>query len=59
MFIGSITKGSPADRSEALHIGDHVIAVNGLNVSQSHHDIIVSKIKESGCTVKLTIGPPG
>jgi atrophin-1 interacting protein 3 (BAI1-associated protein 1) len=52
-------EGSPAERCGVLHIGDRVIAVNGLNVSNMHHEHIVNIIKDSGCSVVLTIGPPG
>jgi len=51
--------GSPADRSEALHVGDRILSVNSSTVSHLHHERIVTMIKDSGLTVVLTVGPPG
>ncbi|XP_050413169.2 membrane-associated guanylate kinase, WW and PDZ domain-containing protein 2 isoform X3 [Patella vulgata] len=56
--IGRILENSPAERCNRLHVGDRILAVNGVNISQIHHEDIVNLIKESGYSVTLTIGPP-
>ncbi|XP_065215040.1 membrane-associated guanylate kinase, WW and PDZ domain-containing protein 2 isoform X2 [Planococcus citri] len=56
--IGRIIEGSPAERSGLLHVGDHILAVNGINIMNLHHGDIVNLIKDSGYSVTLTIGMP-
>ncbi|ESP04595.1 hypothetical protein LOTGIDRAFT_136041 [Lottia gigantea] len=56
--IGEFIENSPAERCSRLHVGDRILAVNGVNISQIHHEDIVNLIKESGYSVTLTIGPP-
>nr|XP_018903603.1 PREDICTED: membrane-associated guanylate kinase, WW and PDZ domain-containing protein 1-like isoform X2 [Bemisia tabaci] len=56
--IGRIIEGSPAERCGQLHLGDHILAVNGVNIMSLHHGDIVNLIKDSGYSVTLTIGPP-
>lgn len=58
IFIGRIIEGSPAERSGLLHVGDHILAVNGINIMNLHHGDIVNLIKDSGYSVTLTIGMP-
>ena len=55
---GRIIENSPAERCGRLHIGDRIMAVNGVDITHMHHEDIVNLIKESGYTVVLTIGPP-
>ncbi|XP_059171787.1 membrane-associated guanylate kinase, WW and PDZ domain-containing protein 3-like isoform X4 [Physella acuta] len=57
-WIGHIQENSPAARCGRLHIGDRILAVNGVDTSNMHHKDVVSLIKESGFSVALTIGPP-
>ncbi|XP_037797863.1 uncharacterized protein LOC119592993 isoform X8 [Penaeus monodon] len=56
--IGRIIEGSPAERCGRLHVGDRILAVNGVDIKTLHHGHIVNLIKESGYSVTLTIGPP-
>ncbi|KAL3852402.1 hypothetical protein ACJMK2_016053 [Sinanodonta woodiana] len=56
--IGRILENSPAERCGMLHVGDRILAVNGVDISHLHHEDIVNIIKESGYSVTLTIGPP-
>ncbi|XP_076333110.1 membrane-associated guanylate kinase, WW and PDZ domain-containing protein 1-like isoform X2 [Tachypleus tridentatus] len=56
--IGKIVQQSPAEHCGQLHVGDNILAINGIRILNMHHEEIVSLIKASGCTVVLTIGPP-
>ncbi|XP_035230067.1 membrane-associated guanylate kinase, WW and PDZ domain-containing protein 1-like [Stegodyphus dumicola] len=56
--IGRIIEGSPADRCGQLHVGDRILAVNGISILNMHHRDIVNLIKDSGYSVTLTVGPP-
>ena len=57
-FTGRILENSPAERCGQLHVGDRILAVNGVDISHLHHEDIVNIIKESGYSVTLTVGPP-
>lgn len=39
-------------------MGDLVLAVNNIGITNLSHGEIVNMIKDSGSTVTLTIGPP-
>lgn len=54
-MTGSIIEGSPAERCGQLHVGDTIIAVNGINIINMHHGDIVNLIKDCGYSVTLTI----
>ncbi|XP_076344342.1 membrane-associated guanylate kinase, WW and PDZ domain-containing protein 1-like isoform X2 [Tachypleus tridentatus] len=56
--IGRIIEGSPAERCGQLHVGDRILAVNGISILNAHHGEIVNLIKDSGYSVTLMIGPP-
>lgn len=56
--IGRIIENSPAERCGQLHVGDRILAVNGISILDMHHGEIVNLIKVSGLSVVLTIGPP-
>ncbi|XP_055930097.1 membrane-associated guanylate kinase, WW and PDZ domain-containing protein 1-like isoform X2 [Argiope bruennichi] len=56
--IGRIIEGSPADRCGQLHVGDRILAVNGISILNMHHGETVNLIKDSGYSITLTIGPP-
>ncbi|OQV21245.1 Membrane-associated guanylate kinase, WW and PDZ domain-containing protein 2 [Hypsibius exemplaris] len=56
-ILGRILENSPAERSLELHVGDKILAVNGVDVLHLHHSEIVQMIKESGNAVTLTILP--
>lgn len=57
-MLGRIIEGSPAFRDGQIHVGDHVLAVNNVNITNLTHGDIVNMIKDSGSIVTLTIGPP-
>ncbi|KAH9490578.1 Membrane-associated guanylate kinase, WW and PDZ domain-containing protein 1, partial [Bulinus truncatus] len=57
-WIGHIQENSPAARCGRLHVGDRILAVNGVDTSNMRHKDVVSLIKDSGFSVALTIGPP-
>lgn len=56
--IGRILENSPAERCGQLHVGDRILAVNGISIIHMHHGDIVNLIKDSGLSVTLTIGAP-
>ncbi|XP_043465023.1 membrane-associated guanylate kinase, WW and PDZ domain-containing protein 1-like isoform X2 [Leptopilina heterotoma] len=56
--IGRIIEGSPAERCGRLNIGDHILAVNHVDITNVCHKDIVNLIKDSGYSVTLTIGYP-
>ncbi|UYV73810.1 MAGI3 [Cordylochernes scorpioides] len=55
--IGRIIENSPADRCGQLRIGDKILAVNGMPITQMQHGEIVNLIKDSGYSVLLTVEP--
>ncbi|KAK3797832.1 hypothetical protein RRG08_052431 [Elysia crispata] len=57
-WIGHIQENSPAARCGRLHVGDRILAVNGVDTSGMHHKDVVALIKDSGFSVALTVGPP-
>ncbi|XP_012282219.1 membrane-associated guanylate kinase, WW and PDZ domain-containing protein 1 isoform X2 [Orussus abietinus] len=56
--IGRIIEGSPAERCGRLNVGDHILAVNHVDIANVCHKDIVNLIKDSGYSVTLTIGYP-
>lgn len=56
--IGRIIEGSPAERCSRLNVGDHILAVNHVDITTLCHKDIVNLIKDSGYSVTLTIGVP-
>ncbi|XP_067134043.1 membrane-associated guanylate kinase, WW and PDZ domain-containing protein 1-like isoform X4 [Centruroides vittatus] len=56
--IGRIIENSPAEQCGMLHVGDRILAVNGISILNMHHGEIVNLIKDSGYSVCLTVGPP-
>lgn len=48
---------SPAALCGQLRVGDRVIAVNGIDITKLSHNDIVTLIKKSGLSVRLTISP--
>lgn len=53
--IASLRPGSIAHRCDALAVGDHIIAVNGIRTSKLKHDEIVNLLKNAGEKVVLDI----
>ncbi|XP_066588814.1 membrane-associated guanylate kinase, WW and PDZ domain-containing protein 1-like isoform X2 [Prorops nasuta] len=56
--IGRIIEGSPAERCGRINVGDHILAVNHVDITNVCHKDIVNLIKDSGYSVTLTIGYP-
>ncbi|XP_070557656.1 membrane-associated guanylate kinase, WW and PDZ domain-containing protein 2-like isoform X2 [Ptychodera flava] len=56
--IGRIIENSPAERCGKLHVGDNLMAVNGINIVNTHHSDVVNIIKDSGYSVTLRIAAP-
>ncbi|XP_048511799.1 membrane-associated guanylate kinase, WW and PDZ domain-containing protein 1-like isoform X2 [Athalia rosae] len=56
--IGRIIEGSPAAKCGQLNVGDHILAVNHVDIANVCHKDIVNLIKDSGYSVTLTIGYP-
>lgn len=52
--IGKIIPNSPADNNR-LNIGDRIIRVNDIDISNLSHGDVVKIIKDSGLTVQLTV----
>lgn len=55
ILTGRIIEGSPAERCGQLHVGDTIVAVNGISIINMHHGDIVNLIKDCGYSVTLTI----
>ena len=55
MYVGRIVEGSPADRCGQLHVGDRILAVNQIDISQLHHSQVVQLIKDSGLALTLSV----
>lgn len=53
-FTGKIIPNSPADNGQ-LKIGDRIIRVNDIDITNMTHGDVVKIIKESGLTVQLTV----
>lgn len=52
--LGKIIPNSPADNGQ-LKIGDRIIRVNDIDITNMTHGDVVKIIKESGLTVQLTV----
>lgn len=52
--IGKIIANSPADNNQ-LKIGDRIIRVNDIDITNLTHGDVVKIIKDSGLTVQLTV----
>ncbi|KAK8767031.1 hypothetical protein V5799_006187 [Amblyomma americanum] len=53
--VESLRPGSIAHRCDALAIGDHIVAVNGIRTSKLKHDEIVNLLKNAGDKVVLDV----
>lgn len=58
IFIGRIIPSSPAERCGRLSIGDRILTVNDVDISNMLHEDIVNLIKDSGYSVRLVVAPP-
>ena len=55
--IGRIIDGSPADRCGQLRVGDRILAINNVDITQLHHGQIVNLIKDSGFAINIRVLP--
>ncbi|PKU28963.1 alpha-1-syntrophin [Limosa lapponica baueri] len=53
ILISKIFKGLAADQTEALYVGDAILAVNGTDLSEATHDEAVQALKKTGKEVVL------
>lgn len=57
LLLGRLIEGSPAERCGQLQVGNHIVAVNNIDITHLCHGDIVNLIKDSGFSVTLTIDP--
>ncbi|XP_038605970.1 alpha-1-syntrophin [Tachyglossus aculeatus] len=55
ILISKIFKGLAADQTEALYVGDAILAVNGGDLSTATHDEAVQALKKTGKEVVLEV----
>jgi protein scribble len=55
VFVSKIGVGSPANRCGRLRIGDRILSVNGLDLTQAKHQDAVQALKSSGKDVVLRV----
>lgn len=53
--LGKLIPNSPAERCGELKIGDRIIAVNDIDITNVPHGDVVKIIKDSGLQVQLTV----
>nr|CUU98787.1 hypothetical transcript [Hymenolepis microstoma] len=53
-FIARVVPGSASDRSRLLHVGDRLISVNGVNVTNLPREEVVRLVKSSGSQLALS-----
>ena len=53
-FVGLIDQGSPAEVS-GLRQGDHIVEVNGVNVTKENHKHVVERIKGDPSAITLLV----
>ncbi|KAF2976360.1 hypothetical protein EK904_011352 [Melospiza melodia maxima] len=53
ILISKIFKGLAADQTQALYVGDAILAVNGTDLRDATHDEAVQALKRAGKEVLL------
>lgn len=53
-MVSCIRAGSIADRSDAIQVGDLLVGVNGLRVTELTHQQILTLLRNAGDQVTLT-----
>ncbi|KAM7537184.1 hypothetical protein Aperf_G00000063463 [Anoplocephala perfoliata] len=56
-FISRVVPGSASDRSRLLHVGDRLISVNGVSVTNLPREEVIRLVKSSGSQLALTFLP--
>ncbi|VVC36320.1 Pleckstrin homology domain,PDZ domain,PH domain-like [Cinara cedri] len=55
ILISKIFKGMAADQTEKLYVGDAILSVNNVDLSQATHDEAVKALKQAGKLVELEV----
>lgn len=55
IFIKNIIAGSSADKCGLLKVGDRILAVDGVDIRNSSHEIAVKTIKNASDKMKLLV----
>lgn len=56
-WTAQLVQRSQADRMGLLHVGDQILAVNGIPTTNLHYDEVVRLIRDSGFHITLKILP--
>uniref|UniRef100_A0A8C0JDX4 Protein scribble homolog n=1 Tax=Chelonoidis abingdonii TaxID=106734 RepID=A0A8C0JDX4_CHEAB len=55
IFISRIAEGGAAHRDGTLHVGDRVISINGVDMTEARHDQAVALLTASSPTIALLV----
>ncbi|XP_052457479.1 protein scribble homolog isoform X19 [Carassius gibelio] len=55
IFISRIAEGGAAHRDNILHVGDRVITINGVDMTEARHDQAVALLTETSPTITLLV----
>ncbi|XP_074919455.1 protein scribble homolog isoform X28 [Chelonoidis abingdonii] len=59
IFISRIAEGGAAHRDGTLHVGDRVISINGVDMTEARHDQAVALLTASSPTIALLVEREG
>ncbi|XP_068789823.1 protein scribble homolog isoform X32 [Struthio camelus] len=59
IFISRIAEGGAAHRDGTLHVGDRVISINGVDMTEARHDQAVALLTASSPTIVLLVEREG
>ncbi|CAL8327359.1 unnamed protein product [Lota lota] len=59
IFVKSITKGSAVEQDGRIHVGDQIVAVDGVNIQGYTNQEAVEVLRHTGQTVHLRLVPRG
>ncbi|XP_037747620.1 protein scribble homolog isoform X9 [Chelonia mydas] len=59
IFISRIAEGGAAHRDGTLHVGDRVISINGVDMTEARHDQAVALLTASSPTITLLVEREG
>uniref|UniRef100_A0A8C6IQ92 Protein scribble homolog n=1 Tax=Melopsittacus undulatus TaxID=13146 RepID=A0A8C6IQ92_MELUD len=59
IFISRIAEGGAAHRDGILHVGDRVISINGVDMTEARHDQAVALLTASSPTIALLVERQG
>ncbi|XP_066434316.1 protein scribble homolog isoform X14 [Eleutherodactylus coqui] len=55
IFISRIAEGGAAHRDGALRVGDHVLSINGVDMTEARHDQAVALLTSTSPTITLVV----